>query len=92
MAILQSIQKQQNLFVGILTFLVALWLMFYVIPGLFASLFNSLIGNLILMLIVILTAMKHVVLAFGLAFLFIFLYNFSHYVVKTTPTPAPHSK
>ena len=75
-------QNKQSMFVGILTFLVGIWILFYAIPELFASLFNSLIGNLILLFIVILTATKNILLALGLAVLFVFMYKFSHYVVK----------
>jgi uncharacterized membrane protein (GlpM family) len=82
MTFFQNIQNKQSLVVGILTFLVGIWLLFYAIPELFASLFNSLIGNLILLFIVILTATKNILLALGLAVLFLFLYKFSHYVVK----------
>ena len=82
MTFLQGIQSKQSLFIGILTLLVGIWLLFYAIPELFASLFNTLIGNLILLFIVILTATKNILLALGLAVLFMFLYKFSHYVVK----------
>ena len=82
MTFFQNIQNKQSMFVGILTLLVGIWLLFYAIPELFASLFNSLIGNLILLFVVILTATKNILLALGLAVLFLFLYKFSHYVVK----------
>ena len=88
MAILQNIQAKQSLFVGILTLLIAIWLIFYAVPELFASLFNTLIGNLILVFILILTAMKNVVVSLGLAVFFLGLYNFSHYVVNA-PAVAP---
>jgi hypothetical protein len=81
MAMLQNIQSKQSLFVGILTLLIAIWLIFYAVPELFASLFNTLIGNLILVFVLILTAMKNVVISLGLAVFFLGLYNFSHYVV-----------
>lgn len=82
MTFFQNIQNKQSMIVGILTFLVGIWLLFYAIPELFASLFNSLIGNLILLFVVILTATKNIIFALGLAFLFLFLYKFSHYVVE----------
>lgn len=82
MTFFQNMQNKQSMFVGILTFLVGIWILFYAIPELFASLFNSLIGNLILLFIVILTATKNILLALGLAVLFVFMYKFSHYVVK----------
>ena len=81
------LQGKQSLFVGILTLLIGIWVIFYAVPELFASLFNSLIGNLILVFILILTAMKNVAVSLGLAVFFLVLYNFSHYVVKATPAP-----
>jgi len=88
MAILQNIQAKHSLFVGILTLLIVIWVIFYAVPELFASLFNTLIGNLILVFILILTAMKNVVVSLGLAVFFLVLYNFSHYVVKAAPPPS----
>ena len=82
MAILQNIQAKHSLFVGILTLLIGVWIIFYAVPELFASLFNTLIGNLILVFILILTAMKNVAVSLGLAVFFLGLYNFSHYVVN----------
>ena len=79
---LQNIQGKQSLFVGILTLLIGIWVIFYAIPELFASLFNTLLGNLILVFILILTAMKNIVVSLGLAVFFLGLYNFSHYVVN----------
>ncbi len=76
------LQGKQSLFVGILTLLIGIWIIFYAVPELFASLFNTLLGNLILVFILILTAMKNVVISLGLAVFFLGLYNFSHYVVN----------
>ena len=87
MAMLQNIQGKQSLFVGILTLLIGIWVIFYAVPELFASLFNTLVGNLILVFIVILTAMKNVVVSLGLAVFFLGLYNFSHYVVNAPAAP-----
>jgi hypothetical protein len=85
------LQAKQSLFVGILTLLIAIWLIFYAVPELFASLFNTLIGNLILVFILILTAMRNVFISLGLAVFFLGLYNFSHYVVNA-PAAVPPSK
>ena len=76
------LQANHILFVGILTLLIGIWVIFYAIPELFASLFNTLLGNLILMFILILTAMKNIAVSLGLAVFFLGLYNFSHYVVN----------
>ena len=88
MAILQNIQDKQSLFVGILTLLIGIWVIFYAVPELFASLFNTMVGNLILVFILILTAMKNVFISLALAVFFLGLYNFSHYVVNA-PAAAP---
>ena len=88
-AIIQNIQAKHSLFVGILTLLIGIWVIFYAVPELFASLFNTLVGNLILVFILILTAMKNVMVSLGLAVFFLGLYNFSHYVVNA---PAAASK
>ena len=82
------LQANHSLFVGILTLLIGIWVIFYAIPELFASLFNTLLGNLILMFILILTAMKNIAVSLGLAVFFLGLYNFSHYVVNA-PAVAP---
>jgi len=87
MAILQNIQAKHSLFVGILTLLIVIWIIFYAVPELFASLFNTLIGNLILVFILILTAMKNVAVSLALAVFFLGLYNFSHYVVNAPGVP-----
>ena len=76
------LQDKQSLFVGILTLLIGIWIIFYAVPELFASLFNTLLGNLILVFVLILTAMKNVAVSLGLAVFFLVLYNFSHYVVN----------
>ena len=81
------LQAKQSLFVGILTLLIGIWIIFYAVPELFASLFNTLIGNLILVFILILTAMKNIVVSLGLAVFFLVLYNFSHYVVNAPAAP-----
>jgi hypothetical protein len=80
--VMAMLQGKQSLFVGILTLLIGIWIIFYAVPELFASLFNTLLGNLILVFILILTAMKNVVISLGLAVFFLGLYNFSHYVVN----------
>jgi Flp pilus assembly protein TadB len=87
MAILQNIQAKHSLFVGILTLLIGVWIIFYAVPELFASLFNTMIGNLILVFILILTAMKNVAVSLALAVFFLGLYNFSHYVVNAPAAP-----
>ncbi len=86
------LQAKQSLFVGILTLLIVIWIIFYAVPELFASLFNTMVGNLILVFILILTAMKNVVVSLALAVFFIGLYNFSHYVVNAAPAAVSQSK
>jgi DNA-binding transcriptional regulator of glucitol operon len=70
--------KNVNLVVGVITFLIVIWLMAFAIPSLFVSLFNTALGNFILLGFIILTGMYNTTLAFGLAFLFFFLFRFSH--------------
>ena len=45
--------------IGLLTILIALWLVLYFIPEVFISLFDNLLGNLILMVIVLLVFMNN---------------------------------
>jgi predicted membrane protein len=68
--------------VGLLTILIASWLILYAVPGLLASLFNTILGNIILLVTIILVGVKSIPVAIALIVLFIVLFKFSHYVVK----------
>lgn len=49
-----------NMLVGLLTVFVILWVLVYVIPGLFHSIFNTTLGNIILLLAVALSFIKNI--------------------------------
>jgi len=76
-------RKNLNLVVGLLTLLIALWLVMYAVPSLFVSLFDTSLGNLILGVFIILSLFYNIKLTIGLAIVFIILYRFSHMSVET---------
>lgn len=69
-----------NLFVGIISFLIFIWLIMYAVPGLFVSLFDTVLGKIILLGIVMLCVIYKRNLGIGMGILFIILYQFSHMV------------
>jgi hypothetical protein len=73
-------KKGQTKLIGLFSILVLLWLIFYVIPDIFASLFYTLLGNLILLLTTLLVSMVYSP-SYGilLGILFVILYRFGHY-------------
>jgi hypothetical protein len=62
--------------IGLLTILVLLWLILYLIPGLFISLFNTLLGNFILLLTTILLLSYNLKYGLGLALILVILFRF----------------
>lgn len=70
-------EKNKMKVIGILTILIALWLILYFIPEIFVSLFNTLLGNLILILSVIIVYMYNRIYSIGLGLILILLYRFS---------------
>lgn len=70
--------KNMNLFVGLITLLIVMWLVMFAIPSLFVSLFNTAIGNFILLGFIILAGMYDTKLALGLTAVIFFLYRFSN--------------
>lgn len=70
--------KNVNLVVGVITFLIVIWLIAFAIPSLFVNLFNTALGNFILLGFIILAGMYNTTLAFALALMFFFLFRFSH--------------
>jgi len=62
--------------IGLLTILVAFWIILYLIPELFVSLFNTVLGNLILIITVLLVYTNNKVYALLLGICFILLYRF----------------
>jgi len=71
-------QKNINLFVGLITLLVVLWLVMFTVPSIFYYFFDTGLGNLFLILFIILAGVYDMTLAIGLALVFIVLYRFSH--------------
>jgi len=71
-------RKNLNLLVGLITLLIALWLVMYAIPSLFVNLFDTLLGKSILLGFIILSSMYNMKFGIGLAMVFIILYQFSH--------------
>jgi hypothetical protein len=71
-------QKNSNLVLGFVAVLVAIWIIFFAVPSLFADLLNNILGNLILVGIVILTGMYNPVIAICLAIIFFILVRIFH--------------
>jgi len=71
-------RKNMNLVVGLLTLLLALWIVMFAVPSLFVNLFDTLLGNLILLGFIVLAFMFNIKLGLGLAVVFLILYRFSH--------------
>ena len=71
-------EKNMNMFVGLISLLVALWLVLVAVPDLFISLFDTPLGNLGLIGFIILAAMHSVPMGLGLAVVFVILFRFSH--------------
>ena len=76
-------RKNLNLVVGLITLLIALWIVMFAVPSLFVSLFDTGLGNLILIAFIFLAAMYNMNLAIGLATVFLVLFRFSHMSVDT---------
>jgi len=76
-------EENRTKVIGLLTILIALWLVLYFIPQIFASLFNTLLGNLILILATILTLSYNLRYGLMLFLILIILYRFST-IIKTT--------
>jgi hypothetical protein len=64
--------------IGLLTILIAFWLILYLIPELFISIFNTILGNLILIIATLLIFMNNRTYGLLAALLFIIIYRFSH--------------
>jgi len=68
----------KTMLIGLLTLLVALWIILYMIPMLFIYIFDTILGNLILVLIVILISANNYKYGILLATIFIILYRSYH--------------
>ena len=87
MSFLDTMKKNTNLIVGLISLLIVLWLIMFAIPALFVSLFNTALGNFILLGFIILAGIYDTKLALGLAAVFFLLFRFSHLsVVMTSKT------
>jgi hypothetical protein len=70
-------EKNLNMFVGLISLLIVLWLVMFAVPDLFVSLFDTLLGNIILICFIILAGMHSVPMGLGLAAIFVILFRFS---------------
>ncbi len=70
-------EENKTKVIGLLTILIACWLVLYLIPELFVSLFNTLLGNLILIVTVLLVFMNNRIYGLITGFIFILLFRFS---------------
>ena len=69
-------EENQQIIIGFLSILIFLWLILYVIPGIFTTLFHTLLGNLIILLGIILLGSKDIkysLLALLLVIVFVFV-------------------
>jgi len=71
-------QDNKTILIGLLSILVAMWIILYVIPGFLVSLFNTILGNLILLISLILVTSQDIKYGVILAIVLIVLYRFSH--------------
>jgi len=71
-------QDNKTILIGLLSILVALWIILYIIPGFLFSLFNTILGNLILLLSLVLVSSQNINYGIALAIIFLILYRFSH--------------
>lgn len=80
-----KIPKIKNIFndenktriIGLLTILIALWLVLYFIPEIFVSLFNTLLGKLILLVAVLLTFLNNKFYGLFIGLIIIILFRFT---------------
>jgi len=70
-------EENQKIIIGFLSILIFLWLILYVIPGIFSTLFHTLLGNLILLLGIILLGIKDIKYSLLALLVVIVLYRFS---------------
>ena len=70
-------KKNMNMFVGLLSLLIALWLVMYFIPSIFVNLFDTTLGNFLLLVFVVLAGMRDMTMGIGLAVVLLVLYRFS---------------
>jgi len=73
-----NFNKQNNelLVIGLISILIAIWMILYLIPNIFVNLFNTLLGKSILILAIILISFKNLYYGMLLLFIFIIIYRF----------------
>ena len=73
-----NFNKQNNelLVIGLMSILIAIWMILYLIPNIFVNLFNTLLGKSILILVVILISFKNLYYGMLSLFIFIIIYRF----------------
>jgi hypothetical protein len=64
------------LIIGLITILIAVWIVLYLIPNIFVNLFNTILGKAILILCVILVSFKNLYYGMLLLFAFVIIYRF----------------
>lgn len=69
-------ENNKTKIIGLLTILVALWLVLYLIPDILVSLFNTFLGNIILLIIVILQATINYKYGIIMALIFLIIKRF----------------
>lgn len=71
-----SKNDNEYLIIGLITILIAIWIILYLIPNIFVDLFNTILGKAILILFVILVSFKNLYYGMVLLFIFIIIYRF----------------
>jgi hypothetical protein len=64
------------LIIGLLTIVIIIWVILYIIPGIFVNLFNTILGNVILFLIIILVTFKNLIAGIILFLIVLIIYRF----------------
>lgn len=70
-------EDNQKIIIGFLSILIFLWMILYVIPGIFSTLFHTLLGNLIILCGIILLGSKDIKYSMLALLVVIVLYRFS---------------
>jgi len=71
-------KKNANLFIGLLTFLILLWVIVYFIPSIFVNLFNSFLGLGILGMFILILSLYNKKIAIGMTIFLIIIYQIGH--------------
>lgn len=71
-----SKNDNEYLIIGLITILIAIWIILYLIPNIFVDLFNTILGKAILILFIILVSFKNLYYGMVLLFIFIIIYRF----------------